>query len=406
MERSYGWVIVGAGALMTCIGIGAMMSLAVFLQPISAATGWSRTAVATASTLNFLSMGLAAFAWGALSDRYGTRVVTLSGALLLGLGLVLASRAVSALEFQILFGAIVGVAAGSFYAPMMTAATGWFTRNRTLAVALVSAGMGVGSVTVSPFVRWMISSYDWRTAMLAVGVVAWALLIPAALLVRRAPKQADAPDPARPAREEPRSYTVGQALRSPQFAAIALTHFACCACHSGPILHMVSYAVGCGLSPAAATGAFGLAGLSGLAGRIGCGLIADRAGAKPVMVIALTLQAVCAGLYLFTTDIATFYGLAVIFGLAFGGVMPLYAVLVREYFGLKIMGSVFGAVAMVSTLGMALGPWAGGLLFDTYASYAWLYVGSFAIGLGAVAIAFAFRPPEPAAALARPLTAA
>jgi MFS family permease len=387
---------------MTCIGIGAMMSLAVFLQPISSATGWSRTAVSAASTLNFLCMGLAAFAWGTLSDRYGTRMVTLAGALLLGTGLALASRAGSALEFQLLFGAIVGVAAGSFYAPMMTAATGWFTRNRTLAVALVSAGMGIGSLTVSPFARWMISTYDWRTAMLMVGIVAWAVLVPAALMVRPAPKADGAPGG--PAGDEPPSRTVGQALRTPQFAAIALTHFACCACHSGPILHMVSYAVGCGLSPAAATGAFGVAGLSGLAGRIGCGLIADRVGAKPVMIVCLTLQAVSAGLYLFTSDIATFYGLAVIFGLAFGGVMPLYAVVVREYFGLKIMGSVFGAVAMVSTLGMALGPWIGGYLFDTYASYAGLYIGSFAVGLGAVAVAFAFRPPQHSL-VARPLPA-
>jgi MFS family permease len=399
MERSYGWVIVGAGLVMTCVGIGAMMSLAVFLQPISAATGWSRTAVSAASTLNFLCMGVAAFGWGALSDRYGTRVVTLIGALLLGTGLALASQAGSALEFQLLFGAIVGVAAGSFYAPMISTATGWFTRHRTLAVALVSAGMGVGSVTLSPFARWMISTYDWRTAMLLVGIVAWALLVPAALLVRPAPKQADGLDPGQPATDTPRDYTVAQALRTPQFAAIALTHFACCACHSGPILHMVSYAIGCGLSPAVATGAFGVAGLSGLAGRIGCGLIADRVGAKPVMIVALTIQAVAAGLYLFTSDIATFYGLAVVFGLAYGGVMPLYAVVVREYFGAKIMGSVFGAVAMVSTLGMALGPWIGGYLFDAYASYTWLYIGSLAIGLGAVAFAFAFKPPESAGAM-------
>ena len=401
MERSYGWVIVGAGLVMTCIGIGAMMSLAVFLQPISAATGWSRTAVSAASTLNFLCMGLAAFGWGALSDRYGTRVVTLAGALLLGTGLALASRADSALQFQLLFGTIVGVAAGSFYAPMMTAATGWFTRNRTLAVALVSAGMGVGSVTVSPFARWMISTYDWRTAMLMVGILAWALLVPAALLVRPAPKPAGGPASGQPAADTPRDFTVAQALRTPQFAAIALTHFACCACHSGPILHMVSYAIGCGLSPAAATGAFGIAGLSGLAGRIGCGLIADRVGAKPVMIIALTVQAVAAGLYLFTSDIATFYGLAVIFGFAYGGVMPLYAVVVREYFGLKIMGSVFGAVAMVSTLGMALGPLGGGWIFDRFGGYAWLYIGSFALGMGAVAIALAF-PPFPRRAELRP----
>ena len=187
MRLSYGWVVVGAGALMTCVGMGAMFSLAVFLQPMSAETGWSRTGISTAMTLDFLSMGFAAFFWGALSDRFGTRIVVLAGGALLGAGLVAASQAASLLQFQLLFGVIVGVAAGSFYAPLMATASGWFEHNRSLAVALVSAGMGMAPLTVAPFVRLMITNYDWRTAMLVVGVVAWLLLIPAALLVRPPP---------------------------------------------------------------------------------------------------------------------------------------------------------------------------------------------------------------------------
>jgi MFS family permease len=97
-------------------------------------------------------------------------------------------------------------------------------------------------------------------------------------------------------------------------------------------------------------------------------------------------------LYVFTRDLGGFYALAVMFGFAYGGVMPLYAIVVREYFGARIMGTVFGAVALVSTLGMAIGPWAGGWLYDTFGSYFWLFMGSFGIGLGAVAIAVAFRP--------------
>ena len=99
-------------------------------------------------------------------------------------------------------------------------------------------------------------------------------------------------------------------------------------------------------------------------------------------------------LYLFTRELASFYALSLMFGFAYGGVMPLYAILVREYFGARIMGTAFGAVAFVSTLGMSLGPWAGGWLYDTFGSYFWLYIGSFGIGLGAVAIALTFRPPR------------
>lgn len=123
MRLSYGWVVVGAGMLMTCIGIGAMFSLAVFLQPIAMDTGWSRSGISTAATLNFLSMGAAAFLWGALSDRFGTRIVVLLGGALLGIGLVVAGRATSLIEFQLMFGIVIGIAAGSFYAPMVSAAT-------------------------------------------------------------------------------------------------------------------------------------------------------------------------------------------------------------------------------------------------------------------------------------------
>ena len=113
MKRHYGWVMVAAGALMTCVAIGAMFSLAVFLQPMSGATGWSRAGISGAMTLDFLAMGVAGFGWGALSDRFGPRIVVLAGAVLLGLGLVLASRATSLLEFQLTYGVLVGVAAGA-----------------------------------------------------------------------------------------------------------------------------------------------------------------------------------------------------------------------------------------------------------------------------------------------------
>jgi len=392
MKLSYGWVVVGAGMLMTCVGIGAMLSLAVFLQPIAAETGWSRSGISTAATLDFLCMGAAAFLWGMMSDRFGTRIVVLLGSALLGIGLVAASRAATLLEFQLLFGVLIGVAAGSFYAPMMAAATEWLEQRRNLAVALVSAGMGIGSMTVSPLAGWLLGAFDWRTAMLIVGVVAWVLLIPAALLVRRPPEAALAADAVTsPSAAPDYPLNAARAFLTPQFAVIALTHFACCAAHSGPIFHMVAYATFCGLPPMLAVSVFSLAGLSGLGGRIGFGMVADRIGAKPVLVAGLFVQALAVGAYLFVGALGEFYTLSVIFGLAYGGVMPLYAVLVRDYFGPRIMGTTFGAVSMFASFGMALGPWAGGFVFDTYGSYAWLYIGSFGIGLGAVAIALTFR---------------
>jgi MFS family permease len=402
MTSSYRWVIVGLGALMGCVAIGAMFSLAVFLGPISAATGWSRAAVSTAMTLDFLVMGVAGFAWGAVSDRVGARLVVLIGAILLGAGLWIASRATSPLTFQLGFGVLVGIAAGAFFAPMIATVTGWFDTQRALAVSLVSAGMGVAPMTISPFAAWLITHYDWRMAMAVIGTLAWVLLIPAALLVRPVPQigSADATAAGKLNKPAPR---LSAALRSPQFIVLGVTFLLCCAAHSGPIFHFVSYAIYCGVPTMAAVSIYGVEGLAGLGGRLLFGVAADRMGVKPVLISGLLIQSVAIAAYLVVSRESEFYLLGVVFGIAYGGVMPLYAVLAREYFDQRIMGTVFGAATMLSSVGMALGPVVGGWIFDTYHDYRWLYLSSTGIAIAAAAVAVAF-PPLPRAA-PRPVAA-
>jgi MFS family permease len=327
----------------------------------------------------------------------GPRVVVMCGAVLLGLGLLLASYATSLLQFQLTYGVMVGLAGGAFFAPMIAAATDWFEDNRSLAVSLVSAGMGVAPMTISPLARWLISTYDWRMAMMTIGVLAWVLLIPTALLVRRPPAKATVASKTMRAATEP-SPSALEAFRSPQFVVLAATFFLCCAAHSGPIFHMVSYAIGCGIAPLAAVSIYSVEGLSGLGGRLLLGLLADRLGAKRVLVAGLLVQAIAIASYIMVDRLAEFYSLAVVFGATYGGVMPLYAVLARESFGQRVMGTVFGAMTMVSSIGMAFGPWAGGTIFDAFNSYVWLFIGASTVGLGAAAVSVVFtaRPQEPA----------
>jgi MFS family permease len=395
MQTSYRWVIVGVGALVTCVAIGAMFSLAVFLGPMSADTGWGRATISTAMTLDCLIMGFAGFAWGAVSDRFGPRIVVLLGSLLLGAGLLVASRASSPLAFQLGFGVLVGIAAGAFFAPMIATVMGWFDTRRALAVSLVSVGVGVAPMTVSPFAGWLISHYDWRTAMATIGATAWLLLIPASLLVRRpritnpAPAAADAESS--PAGAAP---SLKSALLSPPFLVLGMTFFFCCAAHGGPIFHVVSYAISCGIPTMAAVTVYSVEGLAGLGGRLLLGVAADRLGVKPILIGGLLLQSLAISGYLFATQLNEFYLLSIAFGAAYGGVMPLYAVLARDYFDQRIMGSVFGAATMLSSMGMAIGPVMGGWVFDTYHDYRWLYIGSFALALGAAAIAVAFPTPR------------
>ena len=145
----YRWVIVAAGALLGCVAIGAMFALPVLLVPIGVATGWSRTGISLAMTIGFLAMAFGSIFWGTFTDRFGPRVAVLSGSCLLAVSLALASFSRSLLEFQLVFGLLVGIATSAIFAPMMATVTGWFDTQRSLAVSLVSAGMGIGAALIA-----------------------------------------------------------------------------------------------------------------------------------------------------------------------------------------------------------------------------------------------------------------
>lgn len=390
-NSSYRWVIVAAGGLLGCMAIGAMFSLPVFLLPISRDTGWSVTGVSSAMTIGFLAMAFASIAWGSLSDRLGARLIALIGSVILAASLFLASQATSLLAFQLIFGLAVGGAVAAIFAPLMACVTGWFDTHRSLAVSLVSAGMGMAPLTMSPLAAWLVSIYDWRTSLQIIAALVAVVMIPAALLVR--PPPALAAGNAASTDEEPQSaMTLQQVIRSPQFIILLLTNFFCCATHSGPIFHTVSYAISCGIPLIAAVSIYSVEGLAGMGGRIAFGILGDRLGAKHVLVGGLLLQAFGALAYFFVRDLGAFYAVAALFGFIYAGVMPLYAVLARENFPLRMMGTVIGGTAMAGGLGMATGPLAGGMIYDTFASYGWLFIGSFGIGIGAFLIAMTFKP--------------
>ena len=199
--------------------------------------------------------------------------------------------------------------------------------------------------------------------------------------------------------------TVRDAVRSPQFIILTLTSFFCCATHSGPIFHTIGYAVSCGIPLVAAVSIYSVEGLAGLGGRLGFGLLGDRFGAKRVLVLGLLVQSFAALAYSFVRDLNAFYAVAALFGFVYAGVMPLYAVLARENFPLRMMGTIIGGTSTAGSLGMASGPLAGGLIYDAFAEYTWLYVGAWALGMGAVLIAMTFRPFPKMKEAAQPVTA-
>jgi MFS family permease len=383
-----GWVVLAAAFAIISLSIGTLFTLGVFLKPIEDATGWSRGAIAAIGLVNWAVMGLGGVVAGYLSDRFGTRRVVLTGGVILGLGLILSGRAAGLWQLYLTFGVMVGAGVSAFYVPLTVLAVRWFDTRRGMAAAIVSAGNGFGILALSPLSRWLITQFDWRMALIILGDLVLAVVIPSALFLRDAPASA-APGTRPGAAPKP----IGSILTAWPVWAIGITHFACCAAHSGPIFHMVSHAIEQGVPAMAAATILGMSGFASIIGRVATGLMADRIGVRRALVAMLALQAAMLSLYLVARGMAALSVVGFAFGLAYGGVMPLYALVTREYFGERVMGTAYGIVFFISCIGMGLGSYAGGVIHDAVGTYLWLFLGSLAIGLMAVVLAAALRRP-------------
>ena len=403
----YGWIVLAASVAIIAVGTGTIFALAVFLRPLEEEFGWTRSLISGVALVNWIIFGLGSFGWGALSDRVGARRVVAAGAGLLGAALLLSSQVGSALQLYAAFGILGAIGASAFYVPLSATATRWFAARRGLAMGILSSGMGLGIFVVPPTARGLITTLGWRTTFSLFGALAWVVgAVAVRYLVDRpedvglqtygGPAAAEAPAWARP---RP-GMTPADALRSPAFWGLALVHFGCCMAHSGPIFHMVAHAMDVGVTKMAAASMLGLSGATSISGRLSSGLLADRFGARPALVGMLTLQAITLSTYLYAGGAVSLFAVALGFGVAYGGAMPLYALVAREFFGERVVGTTFGGIFFISCIGMGLGAYGGGVIFDHLGTYWSLHLGSTLVGAAAVVVALALRAPAPRPALA------
>ena len=403
----YGWIVLAASVGLIAVGTGTIFSLAVFLRPLEEEFGWTRSLISGIAFVNWVIFGLGSFGWGALSDRIGARRVVGAGAAILGAALVLSSQVRTAGELYAAFGILGAIGASAFYVPLAATATRWFTARRGLAMGIISGGMGLGIFLVPPTARALITAVGWRATFALFGGLAWVVgVVGLRYLVDRPADRGlrsyGADDDARSARPAApdRGMRPVEALRQPVFWGVALVHFGCCAAHSGPIFHMVAHAMDLGVPKMAAASMLGLSGATSIAGRLSSGILADRFGAKPALVGMLALQAAILSTYLYADGPGSLFAVALAFGVAYGGAMPLYALVAREFFGERVVGTTFGGIFLISCIGMGLGAYGGGVLYDHLGTYWTLHLGSTLIGAAAVAVALALRAPTRAAVLA------
>lgn len=403
----YGWVVLAASVALIAVGTGTIFSLAVFLRPLEEEFGWTRSLISGIAFVNWVIFGVASFGWGALSDRIGARRVVGTGAGILGAALVLSSQVTSAAQLYAAFGVLGAIGASAFYVPLAATATRWFAARRGLAMGIISGGMGLGIFLVPPTARGLITALGWRTTFALFGGLAWVVGVAGVRYLADRPEDrglrsygaALAPSGARAAAPG-RGMTSADALRHPVFWGVALVHFGCCAAHSGPIFHMVAHAMDLGVTKMAAASMLGLSGATSIAGRLASGILADRFGAKPALVGMLALQAATLSTYLYADGAVSLFAVALAFGVAYGGAMPVYALVAREFFGERVVGTTFGGIFFISCIGMGLGTYGGGFLFDQLGTYWSLHLASTLVGTGAVAVALALRSPARLPALA------
>ena len=376
----FGWFVVAASGLVFMFTFGAGVTFGVFLKPLVDEFGWSRGAVSLAYAIFMLTAGLASAISGRLHDRIGVRPVLFLAVLGGGLGLILASRTDSLWLLYLSFGVLTGgVGAGFSNAPVVATVSLWFDRRRGIATALAMSGASIGIFVLPPMARALIDTVGWRGAFLIQGIVTLVLLLAAALIIR-APREGEAEPPSRAVGEKRRIELPALPRPSTMWTLRCATVF-CCISHSIPLVHIIPFASDIGIAPIAAASVMSVMGLMSLIVRLGMGALADRITARVTLVINGVFQTFMMILLIRATTLTDFYIFAVLWPLGFGGIMLMYPVSLRELYGTDRIGGRVGSVFAFATIGMAAGGYFGGLLFDLMGTYRLVFVVSFAAGL-------------------------
>lgn len=405
----YAWVILGVSFIVSALIAGINTSFGVFLIPLSREFGWSAGAISFAYSLFMMTNGLSAFAVGRIGDKYGSRPVFFIGGLVFGLSLILTSMMTEVWHLYLFYGILAGIGRSPLNVTLVSMISRWFSKHRGLAMGIVNSGTGAGSSLFTPFTTWLIVAFSWQDAYVVMAIMVWVLLTAAVMLLRDDPRDmgylpyGEEETPSEPvkvaqkASPKPSSkgpeWELGDAMRTVQFWELGILHFCCCMCHAIPLVHIVPYAIRSGLSPATAASILAAIGIFSFLGRIMWGVLADRWGPKPAYVLAVFQQGLMMVWLLGTTHPVMFFLFSFFWGIGYGGAMPPYALFVKDYYGLKSFGAIYGGIMVLASLGMAVGGYLGGFMFDLSGSYQPAWILALVAGVVTAFVALDLAPP-------------
>ncbi|MBW2102635.1 MAG: MFS transporter [Deltaproteobacteria bacterium] len=410
----YGWWIVLSTSIICLLGFGTWLySFGVFLKPMCAEFGWTRAMTAGAYSLRSIEGGVASPVVGWAVDRYGARVVIIIGAVISGLGFALMFFVESLLGFYVVYGVVLSIGMSAMlYIPAWTVIAKWFSRRLSLALGVLAVGAGLGGLVCAPAVAWLIIHYGWRAAFVVLGVTVWVVVIPLALVVRDRPEDKGlspyglpaAPSPeAQPSGSAPHEkqaperqgavdFTLRQALSTSAFWLLAAAFFCQGVAHSVVTVHTVPALTDAGISMEKAAFCMGFLTLVSIVGRLGFGYLGDYVTKRYLFMVSYGLMGSGLLVLMHAGDMAAVYFFVALFGVGFGGMVPLMPAIRTEYFGRRAIGKIQGFMNPVMMIAGAAGPILAGHLFDTTGTYRTSFLFTGLLMFVAIVVIFFARP--------------
>jgi MFS family permease len=369
IESAYAWTRLAAALVLSTIGGVGMWSVVVALPAVQAEFGVARADASLPYTLTMIGFGLASIGMGVLSDRFGIIVPVVLGALLLAAGYAAAALAPGIALYALAQGLLIGTGSAATFAPLLADTSLWFARRRGIAVAIFASGNYLAGTIWPPIVEHFIRVAGWRETYAGIAVSCIVGTLPLLLLLRRKPPRSD---------ERGDDATTGAPIHSPQAVGLSpnalqtllvIAGLACCVAMSMPQVHLVAYCADLGYGPARGAQMLSLMLGCGIVGRLAFGWICDRIGGLRTLLLGSALQGVALLLFLPFDGLVSLYVVSALFGLFQGGIVPSYAIIVREFFPRAESGARVSTVITATLFGMALGGWMSGAIFDITGSY-------------------------------------
>ena len=379
IESPYAWTRLFVSLLLMTIGGSGVYTVSVVLPRIQAEFGVARGDASLPYTMAMIGFGLGGVFMGRLADRFGVIVPLLIGAAGLGGGFIAAGAAGSLWQFSAAQGLLMGfLGSAATFAPLAADTSKWFSRNRGIAIAICMSGNYLAGAVWSQVLRYFFDAVGWRETYFGMGVFCLVAMVPLAFVLRRpTPAQPDAEPPVHAAAATAVHYSLPEADRARPLGLspaalqglLCVAGVSCCLAMSMPQVHIVAYCGDLGFGAARGAEMLSLMMAMGIVSRLVSGWISDYIGGLKTLLLGSVLQGVALLMFLFADGLPSLYLVAGLFGLFQGGIVPSYALIVREYFSPAEAGARVGTVLMCTLLGMALGGWMCGAIFDLTGSY-------------------------------------